>query len=93
MSNIDVTLGMVRDVIGLTEEEYEQMRGIILAREDNVADHIRLAARQFNCPAEIVAEVLAQSGLGTPLPAEERKVIRKNFINLMDRTQQGWREQ
>jgi hypothetical protein len=93
VSNIDVTLGMVSDVLGLTEEEYGQMREIILAREDNIADHVRLAARQFNCPAEIVAEVLAQSGLGTPIPNEERKVIRKNFVSLMNRTQQGWREQ
>lgn len=90
--SIDDVLGMARDVIGLDDNEYDHLRALLLSREDNIADHLRLAARQFNVKAEIVAEVLVQAGLGTPPSKEQRDLIRQNYLNLMDKTQRGWRD-
>jgi hypothetical protein len=64
-------------------------RGDLIAaltkREDEMADSLRLAATQFGLYPEIVAEVLAEVGLGTPPSPEARQMIHDNFVNLMER--------
>jgi hypothetical protein len=64
-------------------------RGDLIAaltrREDEMADSLRLAAQRFGLYPEIVAEVLAEVGLGTPPSPEARQMIHDNFVNLMER--------
>lgn len=62
-----------------------QLAQHLRAREDNMADQLRMAGAQFGLFGEIVAEVVAQLGLGTPPSPEERQVIRHNFTSLMER--------
>jgi hypothetical protein len=57
----------------------------LVAREDAIADSLRVAGAQFGLYPEIVAEVLAEVGLGSPVSEEERALIRANFVNLMER--------
>lgn len=63
----------------------EALIGRLVDREESAADHLRLAAIQFGLFPEIVAEVLAEAGLGAPLTAEHRALIRSNFVALMER--------
>lgn len=86
MQNIDTILDMVED---LTQEQRVALRNLLLLREDNMADHFRLAAQQFGMYPEIVAEVVAAAGLGTPVSEEARRLIHANFIMLMRRLQSG----
>jgi hypothetical protein len=63
----------------------------LTAREDQIADYLRLAGAQFGMYPWIIAEVLAQIGLGTPPSEDERTLIRRQFIEGMEelRRQQG----
>jgi hypothetical protein len=65
------------------------LRALLVAREDNMADHLRLAGAQFGLIPELVAAVIADLGLGTPLSDEERIIIRNNFINKMREITEG----
>ena len=56
----------------------------LMEREAAVADILRLAGMQFGLFPEIVAEVLAQVGLGRPIEAAQREHIRHNFQALME---------
>lgn len=62
----------------------ETLMALLIAREDNMADHLRLAGAQFGLLPWIVAEVVAELGLGTPLSDEERQMVRQNFVNGME---------
>lgn len=55
------------------------------AREDEIADQLRMAGTQFGLFPEIVAEVLADIGLGTPPTPEARAMIHANYHALMER--------
>lgn len=61
----------------------EVLKAMLVTREDLMADHLRLAAQQFGLMPQIVAEVVAQLGLGTPLSEEERALVHQNFVTLM----------
>lgn len=69
------------------------LRAHLITREDQMAGIFFLAAQQFGMFPQIVAEVIAEAGLGTPPSEEEREIIRRNFTNLMEQIQQAWREQ
>lgn len=69
------------------------LRAMLRTREDLMADHLRLAAQQFGLMPQIVAEVVAQLGLGTPLSAEERALVQQNFIALMEQIAEAQRQQ
>jgi hypothetical protein len=43
------------------------IQAALVEREDQVADFLRLAGQQFGLFPQIVAEVLSQTGLGTPV--------------------------
>lgn len=62
----------------------ERLVAALREREDNIADLLRMAGLQFGLFPQIVSEVLAESGLGTPVPAEEREMIRAQFVALME---------
>jgi hypothetical protein len=55
------------------------LRTLLLAREDEMATQARLYGQQFGMFPGIVAEVIAQIGLGTPPTTEERLIIHNNF--------------
>lgn len=62
------------------------------AREDAIADVLRLAGQQFGMYPQIVAEVIASAELGTTPPEAERAMIRAQFSALMEsiaRAQRG----
>lgn len=52
-------------------------------REDEVADFIRATAMQFGLFAQIVAEALAESTLGTPLDEEARAMVHQQYVDLI----------
>ena len=66
-------------VLGQFEGVPDGLKQALLDREDNIADMLRLAGAQFGTFPQIVAEVLCQVGLGTPLPQEERSMIHQQF--------------
>lgn len=61
------------------EARIVQLRRLLLAREDNIADVLRLAGHQFGAMPGFVAEVIALSGLGTPPSEAEREAIHDGF--------------
>lgn len=60
------------------------LHAALVAREDNMADMLRLAGQQFGAAPFAVAEVIAQVGLGTTPSEEERALIRASFIAGME---------
>lgn len=65
------------------------LRALLVAREDNMADHLRLAGAQFGMIPELVAAVVADLGLGTIPSEEEKAIIRQNFVNKMRELTEG----
>jgi hypothetical protein len=53
----------------------------VLAREDSIADILRLAGTQFGLYPEIVAKVLMDAGLGTPPTDEVRAMLNRQFAD------------
>lgn len=62
------------------------------AREDAMADVLRLAGVQFGLFSEIVAEVLAQVGLGSPIDDVQREFVRAQFVALMERLREEYEQ-
>lgn len=56
----------------------------LYAREDAMVEVMHLAGVQFGLFPQIVAEVLAEVGIGSPVSAEQRQLIRDNFNRLME---------
>lgn len=90
-------MSTVREIIegwaaSLTEEQRAELSSVqtdgleaaLLAREDNMADILRLAGAQFGMYPFIVAEVLRQVGIGTPLSEEEQQMIHEAYVNGMN---------
>jgi hypothetical protein len=65
---------------GIRGRMYESL----VNREDAMAEIMFLAGMQFGLFPQIVAEVLAEVGLGTPKSDGEREMIRASFTNLME---------
>lgn len=82
---------IIRSSIGDGRMNTEELYATLLAREENIADHLRLAANQFGLMSPIVDEVIVQAGLGKEPSAEDRKFIADRFNDLMAelRRQQG----
>ena len=55
----------------------------LLAREDAIRDSLQFAAMQYGLFPQIVAEVIAELGIGTPPPPEVRAHIRAQYEGLM----------
>lgn len=82
----------IADIIGLStipEGERQVIVNALVAREDDVADYLRLTAVQYGLYPEIVAESIAASGLGSPPSEEERTLIRTNWVGLMEKFRDG----
>lgn len=66
---------------------WADLEAALVEREEAMADILRLAGAQFGLFPEIVAEVLAQVGIGRPISTEQRAMIHANFHALMERLQ------
>jgi len=77
----------VRGVEGLTDEQVSGVTGALLAREETMADMMRMAGLQFGLYPEIVSEVFAEIGIGNPIDDATRAMIRQQFVMLMERLQ------
>jgi hypothetical protein len=86
MSNPTIT-DVVRHVDGLSTEQVTHLSAALIEREDTIADQLRMAGMQFGLFPQIVAEVLAEVGLGTPPSPEARQEIRNQFTALMEEIQ------
>jgi|SRR5262245_21234074 len=78
-----------------THDQYrdarEELQAALTAREDAMADVLRLAGVQYGLFPQIVAEVLAEVGLGTPLDDTARDHVRANYVALMQQLEAEWR--
>lgn len=74
---------VVESQVGSTDADVEALVAALYAREDSMADLLRLAGQQFGMYPQIVSEVLAQVGLGTPVDHDTRQFIRAQFVALM----------
>jgi len=79
--------------IDLTDEQRAACVQALIDREDRVADVLRMAGAQFGLYPQIVAEVLAEVGIGTPVPEEARAMIRQQFLALMQQLQEEYLRQ
>lgn len=84
VTSLDNTLAEWRKANGaalgsVTVDAMNDLYNRLLAREDNVATVLSLAGQQFALYPEIVAEVLAMAGLGTPPDAATRALIHSNY--------------
>lgn len=71
----------------LTAEQIQPLTAALVAREDQMADTLRMAGAQFGLYPEIVAEVFAEVGVGTPVDETQRAFIRAQFNSLMEELQ------
>ena len=69
-------------------DAFNALQTILLSREDQIAEALRMAGSQFGLFPEIVAEVLTEIGLGTPPDDTTREFIKSNFIARMQWIQQ-----
>ena len=67
-----------------TARDRDVVKAALVNREDQMRDVLHLAGQQFGLYPQIVAEVLAEVGLGTPPSETERAMIRRNFDDLME---------
>jgi hypothetical protein len=81
---------VVRHVEGLTDEQVTHLTSALTAREDNMADMFRMAGLQFGLYPQIVSEVFAEVGIGTPISEQQRVLIRQQFTALMQELQQQY---
>lgn len=79
-----------RNLIGDTVAE--QLITDLLAREDAVADMLRMAGSQLGTFPEFVAKVLADVGLGTPIDAEQHQYLNSQFAARLEWLQQQFRD-
>lgn len=71
-------------VLGQFNQVPTGLRAALVNREEQMVGVMHLAGRQFGLFPQIVAEVLAEVGLGEPKSEVERAMIHANFVNLME---------
>lgn len=72
---------------------WPELEAALLAREDAIADALRLAGAQLGAMPEFVAETLCQVGLGTQPDDETRALIHQQFVARMAWLQEEFRRQ
>src|SRR5262245_9856792 len=83
------TLPECLDRVDLSDTQKTELSMLLLAREDLMAAGLHQAGMNFGLFPQIVAETLAEVGLGTPKSEAERAMIRTNFVNLMEAIQRA----
>lgn len=72
----------------LTAEQRQPLVAALVAREESMADMMRMAGLQFGLYPQIVSEVFAEIGVGQPISEQQRVMIRQQFVALMEELQQ-----
>lgn len=80
----DVLAPFVEAETNAAATDWGAVEAALVNREDAMAEVMHLAGAQFGLFPQIVAEVLAEVGLGTPRSDEEREMIRRSFNELME---------
>ena len=86
------SIASLEHLLGHFKNVPDGLHQALMEREDGMRDLLFLAGQQFGLFPAIVAEVLAEVGLGSPPSEAEREMIRANFNNLMEqfaRAQRG----
>jgi hypothetical protein len=68
----------LRERIG--DEAADEVIRLLVQREDMMADNLRLAATQLGTFPELVAKVLADVGLGTPVDDTTKTMLDQQFV-------------
>jgi len=76
------TQGLWHDV---SDDDVAVLRSRLIAREENIKTILAVAGRQFALPSEVVAEVLAQVGLGEPLDQATRNLIHDRYQDAVNK--------
>lgn len=82
----------IADLVDIYVGDRDRLVAALTAREDALADVLRLAGVQFGLYPELVAEVLASVGLGTPPSPEMRELIRVNFTARMEQLRRDYEQ-
>jgi hypothetical protein len=77
---------------GLSPGEKVAMVAILRERERVIASDLMVIGTQWGMYPEIVAEAMAEVGLGGPMDEETRRLIHANFIRLMERIRTEFNE-
>ena len=83
---------VVRHVDGLSEDQVTHLTSALVQREDEMADMFRMAGAQFGMFPQIIAEVFAEVGIGTPVDEQQRTLIHAQFVALMEELERQHRE-
>ena len=84
MSNVTIADIVGRYVDDPANPPPETLIDALVGREEAMAVSLRLAGVQFGMYPQIVAEVLAEVGMGVPMSEQERLLIRQQFQALME---------
>ena len=68
----------LRETIG--DEAADEVIRLLIQREDMIADNLRLAATQLGTFPELVAKVMADVGLGSPVSDEQKQLLDQQFV-------------
>lgn len=68
---------------GAASVNWDALEAALIQREDLIGDFLRMAGQRFGLFPQIVAEVLAETGLGTTPTPEVREMIHRQFHELM----------
>lgn len=71
----------------LSSEQKQTLVDALIQRENTMADMFRMAGMQFGLYPQIVAEVFAEVGIGTPVDESARTFIRQQYVALMEELQ------
>lgn len=67
------------------------LRVRLIAREDSIADLLRLAGAQLGAMPQLVAEVICLTGLGTTPTDDERALIHRQYEAAIEQLQEELR--
>jgi len=87
------TLSEVLDDFSFAEGVRPALESALLAREDEMADELRMAGMNLGAMPELVAEAIAEIGIGTPPAPEMRELIHQQFHARMEWLQEQFRQQ
>jgi hypothetical protein len=83
----------VKDVVESHEgADKDALIAALIEREDQIADHLRVAGAQLGTFPEFVAKVLADTGLGTPVDAETKMLLNRQFTERLAWLQEQFRD-
>lgn len=80
-------IATIAEVVAQEHESPEALVAALVEREEYIKQVLTLAGAQFGLRPFIVAEVLAEVGLGNALSEEERAYVHQTYIHGMEQLQ------